>query len=246
MAEIISTLENRNGDTIYPIAGGLINDSITNAMLKDNSVTTAKIADKAVTPAKIDTVKSATGVTNTGYPNNQGYIPDMSFLSYWDGSYNGTTSNITKLGSNAVKTANITDLNVTTAKIANSAVTPAKMSGVDTVLYNNTTGSNGTITLSSSAANFNYLKIFYRDNDSAYSSVIVYSPNGKRVNLMCFAASAGADAMYMKARDIYINGTSIATYQNQYSEVTFTKNPGISNAANNRIYITRVVGSYFA
>lgn len=53
MADIISTLENRDGDTLYPIAGGMVNDSITNAMLKDNSVTTSKIADGAVTAAKL-------------------------------------------------------------------------------------------------------------------------------------------------------------------------------------------------
>lgn len=54
MADIVTTLKSKSGDNIYPIAGGMINDSVSTAMLKDSAVTTAKIAGKAVTSDNID------------------------------------------------------------------------------------------------------------------------------------------------------------------------------------------------
>ena len=46
-------------------------------------------------------------------------------------------------------------------------------------LYNNATGTNGTVTLSETSANFNYIEIFYYakiSNTNFYGSVKVYSP----------------------------------------------------------------------
>ena len=55
------------------------------------------------------------------------------------------------------------------------------LSGV--VLYNNSSSQTATVTLSSSANNFSYLEIYYKDNDNVFNSVKVYDPNGKTVFL---------------------------------------------------------------
>lgn len=107
------------------------------------------------------------------------------------------------------------------------------------VLYNNATGSNGTITLSQSAANFDHLTIYYRDNDNENSSVDVYAPNGKQVTLATNHPGYDNGNMYIKARSVLISGTSIATASlNRYSQVSVE--PGLSRSKVNNIYITRV------
>lgn len=81
-----------------------------------------------------------------------------------------------------------------------------------TNLYNNTSGVTGTVTLSASAANYNWLEIFYGDSKQGfYSSVRIYSPNGKYAALNI---NSGLDAnifrLDMAIRKI--SGTSITKY----------------------------------
>lgn len=104
------------------------------------------------------------------------------------------------------------------------------------VLYNNTSGSNGNITLSASAANYTMMEIFFRDNDSHYNSTKVYAPNGKTVNLsMC--ESTENSYVVLKRREVTISGTSVNTQS--YAEA----NPITDTySATNRIYIYAVVG----
>lgn len=115
-----------------------------------------------------------------------------------------------------------------------------RLADVPVVLYDNSTGTNGSVTLSSSAANYTYLEIFYRGNDSQYSSVKVYSPNGKDVSLL---ASLGYNSrIYFKQKVVNISGTSISN--KNYSQGWFngSNQQGWSN--DNNIYITRVLGYY--
>ena len=51
-----------------------------------------------------------------------------------------------------------------------------KLGGI--VLYENSSGSNGTITLNETSANFSYIKIFFQAED-IYNSVEIPNPNGK-------------------------------------------------------------------
>lgn len=101
------------------------------------------------------------------------------------------------------------------------SVVKANMSG-GKVLYNNADGTNGTVTLSVTAANFKCIEIFYRDqqgNYPGYSSVKVYDPNGKRVETtICSRESSGSTKMRLNTRSIVISGTSITveSYQVDY------------------------------
>jgi len=106
-----------------------------------------------------------------------------------------------------------------------------------TVLYDGgTTGSNVSVTLSESVANFKRLKIFYKNNDSYYNSVEVWQPQGKTVTLICDSAPAGS-AWYGKVGTYSISGTNL------------TKVRSLQIMANGTIYvdnaytnITRVEG----
>ena len=106
------------------------------------------------------------------------------------------------------------------------------------VLYDNASGTAGTVTLSDSAENYTYLEIFYRSSgDNAYGSVKVFSPNGKLVHLGTIHYVADYD--YAKFALVSISGTSITFSQNY--QITL-KNNGSVYSAENAIFITRVVG----
>lgn len=95
-------------------------------------------------------IKNATAATHTDYNNNQDYLPNMRFLSFWNGAYNSSgNSNLSYLASNAVKTANINNSAVTTDKINGSAVTKAKMHGLPCPDYSTVITAWGTINATS-------------------------------------------------------------------------------------------------
>lgn len=106
-------------------------------------------------------------------------------------------------------------------------------------LYNNTSGTNGTVTLSETAANFSYLEIFYRDQSSPseYSSVKIYSPNGKRANLLISTSNSELNGFWDKEKTVSISGTSISNLWNCEWD---NSNNVLQNY--NLIYIVRVDG----
>lgn len=107
------------------------------------------------------------------------------------------------------------------------------------VLYDNSTGTNGTVTLSDSAVNYDYIDIFYRDNDDTYSSVRVNKPNGKNADISTI--ERWGTTLYIKQKRITISGNKITN--GNATEANFTTAPkiGINTTANN-IYITKVIG----
>lgn len=122
-------------------------------------------------------------------------------------------------------------------KINPSLIDLSSVMAIPVVLYNNTTGTNGTVDLSETSANFTYLEIFYRNNDQQYSSVKVYNPDGKYVSLL--TTYIASSYFMMKGARIQISGNKInklSYYEgNAYNQATWT------TSANNT-YIVRVLG----
>lgn len=104
-------------------------------------------------------------------------------------------------------------------------------------LYDNSSGTNGTVTLSETSANFNYLEIFYRDNDNHYNSVKIYSPNGKVFWMNSGWINDNNNGGNMKLAYSTINGTSIT--KTRYIQGTIG---GSGTSNNNAIYIVKVLG----
>lgn len=89
-----------------------------------------------------------------------------------------------------------------------------------TSLYNSSVGTNGTITLSQSAENFNYIEIFYTDNNGRQPhSIKIHSPNGKYVSLSCIEPSTtnSDPRMYIRASGWTISGTSMTVGRSDLS-----------------------------
>lgn len=111
----------------------------------------------------------------------------------------------------------------------------------DIVLYNNSSGSTGTITLSDTSENYYYLEIFYRNNDGYNSSTKVLNPNGKDVVLVSTNPANTNGNAYLKSTQYSISGTKITP--EKYSEVSMFTGGDLSiNTSTNRISIVKVLG----
>ena len=108
-------------------------------------------------------------------------------------------------------------------------------------LYDNSSGSNASITLSETSSNFAYLEIFYRTNDDYRSSKKIYSPNDKKVILD--ASIISGNYTYVKSAQYSISGTSISLESNLSGQARIGNNVATTwNKDSNRLYIEKVIG----
>lgn len=114
--------------------------------------------------------------------------------------------------------------------------------GIDingTILYDNESGTTGTVTLSESAANFNYLEIYAGRMYWQYCTKIQH-PNNTKTNLVTAYSEVNNKTFYTYCKCIQISGTSIIT---NYSQIQFTPNGGTpSVGADDSYKIFKVVG----
>lgn len=108
------------------------------------------------------------------------------------------------------------------------------------VLYDNSEGDEGTITLSASAANYDHMVIYFT-NRSVCSSVEVYKPNGKNANLFIGGTTQAGGVLWPLGRDISINGTAITTRDSvRYYGAQSATSTGYTLQKANVMYIYRV------
>ena len=105
------------------------------------------------------------------------------------------------------------------------------------ILYNNASGTNGSITLSDSLANYEYIEIFGRNNVEFFSGVKIANPNGKK---LIFSANATADlGIYFRMVSYNASGTTLTMTKNGYRNVGQYEGWGYDN---NAMWTTKVVG----
>ena len=132
-------------------------------------------------------------------------------------------------------------LNKTGFYVVNNGASGYGLVQGETVLYNNTTGTTSTVTLSESAAKFTYLEIYYNCNKNAYGSVKVYSPNGKKVQLQQTFWASGTSTTQTDFETISISGTTISRGTEGYFQ-TAGSSLTTGTLSSRQFYITRVVG----
>ena len=120
------------------------------------------------------------------------------------------------------------------------------MQGAKKILYNNSSGTTGTVTLSETAANFNYLEIFYCDNNSReHRSIKIANPNGKTITLDTIEPYDADKNMYIRTTSYTINNTSITVktyiYMN-FWKFSGSDNCGVNVEKSNYIKIIKVIG----
>lgn len=73
-------------------------------------------------------------------------------------------------------------------------------------LYNNPSGTTGTVTLNDSASNYDIIDIIFRTNDWEFSSTRVSNPNGRTAIL---TGVNGGSNFYFKNSSVYISGNTV-------------------------------------
>ena len=151
-------------------------------------------------------------------------------------------NNYVFVNGNLYSKGNINKVNVDSsnnAKFQNVKLQP-------TVLYDNASGTTGTITLSETSANFSYLEIFYKDTKplgagQPHNSIKVSAPNEKVVSLFIFTPdeTTGLEMRY-STKAISISGTSITT--SNYYAAGWINASEISWWHANEISIVKVIG----
>ncbi len=141
--------------------------------------------------------------------------------------------------SDTTYSASGTNKKVKKSNLIKDLATKAYVDGKRTVLYDNSSGTTSTITLSSSSANFDYLAIYFKTSNGSYDFTEVPSPNGKLVNLVSANYYGGNE--YIQIALISISGTSI-TWSNN-TQVALSSTPAITiNSSGNYVFITKVIG----
>lgn len=108
------------------------------------------------------------------------------------------------------------------------------------VLYSNSTGTTGTVTLSETAANFTFLDIVFGNGDSRVSGVTrVYSPNGKTAEISANLIGANGYASLYFAR-YTISGTSMAKSLNNTLSASLNGTWAVSTSG--ELYVVAVLG----
>lgn len=108
------------------------------------------------------------------------------------------------------------------------------------VLYDDATGTGGTVTLSSNAANFEHMRIYFKKNgDSAsHGSVDIYQPNGKVVSMILMNPFDDSNVQAV-GKAVTISGTSVANYRREAYANTNSGGIWVTTTSPS-IYITRV------
>lgn len=107
----------------------------------------------------------------------------------------------------------------------------------ETVLYDNSSGTTGTVTLSETSSNFKYIEIFFGKSD--YSSIKIPSPNGKLAELL---QSYYGSTFQTVVKRISISGTSITVNTSLTGYFNFANGSTYAIGAENQIKIYKVVG----
>lgn len=105
-------------------------------------------------------------------------------------------------------------------------------------LYDNSSGTTGTVNLSETSANFTYLEIYY-SGGGVYASTKVYTPNNKSASLRTASQETNNITNYLNCKNVKISGTSITV--STYARSVIYSNSCISQA-NNGIAIYKVIG----
>ena len=153
-----------------------------------NSTTKESTAPTASFSTTTYKTKSLTSKSHSNWGTNNDYYPDMSFIAWWNGAYSGSNqSNLTYCSEGQIQAKPVS-------------------------LYDNSSGTTGTVTLSQSAANFKYIEIFYNDGTgfgNVYHSTKIYG-NNKTASLFSIASSDDSKmSMRYSTVNALVNNTSI-------------------------------------
>jgi hypothetical protein len=179
--------------------------------------------------------------TREGTASQEGY----AILQLGNSKANGTAGNKRGYLMLYGTTAYYTYL-VSGAPTANRTLTCPNHSGTimvrPTLLYSNSSGTNGTVTLSASISNYTFCSILFRDDQSRFYTAFINTPSGREMELTGAGAFSKSGTTMIKSRRVKLSGTSISNAKGDGDDYGSWQSYGNSMSANNQIYIISVYG----
>lgn len=114
------------------------------------------------------------------------------------------------------------------------------------ILYDNPSGSNSTITLNDSVANYNFIEIYFKSDDGYVKSTKIFGDTTYAELTVIQPLTSAENGMYIKTRIITLNTTTISTTRdgnnNYLAKAMYVTTSGTAQLDVNYIYITKVLG----
>lgn len=160
--------------------------------------------------------KIVSSKTHSDYNNSQDSLATLSMLSYWNGAYNNSHSS-----------------NLTYAHQGEIQCKP-------TQLYNNASGTNGTVTLSSNYTNFTYLEVFYGNVNSSKDLMSSCRVQTDKSGFETITYRKSGNNLYINTATWKLGNSNKLTPADQAQTQITTSGATFSTASN--VYIYRVLG----
>lgn len=142
-----------------------------------------------------------------------------------------------KIADNAIDTENIIDGKVTSEKIKWDTIKVKLLTGTDSG------GSSGVLQLNDDPANYKYIEVFFKDDQSFNSSVKIFNNNSSSnvpFNLYYIKASGSAGTIFLVTKRMELVSTGISRGAERVATITNGSTPTVVD--NNIFRITDVIG----
>ena len=149
-----------------------------------------------------------------------------------DGIATGATKNTVENSLTSTSTSNA--LSAAQGKTLND-----KYNG--TILYNNSSGTASSFSLSETSTNFSYIDIYILTNNNYITSCRIYSPNGKTVSVNCANTYNVTGILQFIFTRLTFSGTSVTFSDNAYANMVHNGGSFIGSPAN-YMKVVKVVG----
>ena len=113
---------------------------------------------------------------------------------------------------------------------------------ISQTLFENEQGTKGAITLSDSAANYDYLEFFWKHDDGACGSQRIADPNGKTIGINATSATSYG-YLWFAYKGMNISGTQCTlNTDHAVGELGFTNDGTLQRQKQDKLGITKVIG----
>lgn len=117
-----------------------------------------------------------------------------------------------------------------------------KQHSISQTLFKNEQGVKGAITLSDSAANYDYLEFFWKHDDGACGSQRIADPNGKTIGINA-TSSTSYGYLWFAYKGMNISGTQCTLNTDHAAgELGFTNDGTMERRKQDKLGITKVIG----
>ena len=111
------------------------------------------------------------------------------------------------------------------------------------VLYNNSSGTTGTITLSDSYKNYKKIVVYYKDSENAcYNTATLYTDIGSKLALSNTYLFTSGTGYYVHSTTIYFSGNTVSFSRNGMVAQNEEPTIDVTLSSDTGIYVNKIIG----